>query len=271
MPSDPGDLNLHGVGPVKLWTFKASRPQALGCAGHGILKTRHPEQQSKSPIVTPPTAEFWNERWDRGEIGFHEAAPHKSLDAHWHTLAVPNDATVLVPLCGKSNDMHWLAGRGHRVIGVELVRKAVVDFFAEAGLNPEISSAGAFDVFRSGPFTLLCGDIFDMSPAYTVDASAIYDRASLVAVAPEQQKPFGDKLVELTATGTRGLLVSLHYDPEEMNGPPFSTPPQAVLDAVGGAFAIEQVTSESVLDGNASLRKRGLTDLTETCYMLQRN
>lgn len=216
------------------------------------------------------TADFWIERWDKGEIGFHNDAPHESLERHWSALRIADDATVFVPLCGKSHDMHWLAHRGHRVIGVELARKAILDFFAEAGLQPRRAQTERFEVFTDGPFTLYCGDLFDLTPEHLDGATAIYDRASLVALPPVTQPAFADKLARLSPTGTRALVVSLHYDPAEMSGPPFATPPRAVREAFADQFEISTLSSDRALDENAPLRKRGLTDLTETCYVLQR-
>ena len=61
--------------------------------------------------------EFWKERWVRGEIGFHQAEVEPGLVTHLGGLA---PTRVLVPLCGKSLDLAWLATQGHQVVGVEL-------------------------------------------------------------------------------------------------------------------------------------------------------
>src|SRR5690606_40297026 len=65
---------------------------------------------------------------------FHQATVTPQLERHWDALGLPAGGTVFVPLCGKSLDMAWLAGRGHRVLGVELSEVAVRDFFAGQGL-----------------------------------------------------------------------------------------------------------------------------------------
>ena len=73
--------------------------------------------------------EFWQKRWADNQIGFHQAQISPYLQRHWSQLNLADNAQVLVPLCGKSLDMLWLAGQGHRVLGVELSRKAAEDFF----------------------------------------------------------------------------------------------------------------------------------------------
>ena len=54
----------------------------------------------------------WRLRWQEGRIGFHLAATHTALPQHWPELGVEEGAKVLVPLCGKSLDMRWLAEQG---------------------------------------------------------------------------------------------------------------------------------------------------------------
>jgi len=52
--------------------------------------------------------EFWLERWERAEIGFHQDDINPWLARYWPRLAAPPGSKVFVPLCGKSLDMAWL-------------------------------------------------------------------------------------------------------------------------------------------------------------------
>ena len=52
---------------------------------------------------------FWQRRWARNEIGFHLNEVNPYLRRHWPSLKLAQGARVLVPLCGKSLDMAWLA------------------------------------------------------------------------------------------------------------------------------------------------------------------
>jgi hypothetical protein len=65
---------------------------------------------------------FWLDSWRNRNIGFHQAAVHPALLQYWPGVAVAS--SVLVPLCGKTLDMLWLAKRGHDVVGVELAEAA---------------------------------------------------------------------------------------------------------------------------------------------------
>ncbi|MGB0848068.1 MAG: thiopurine S-methyltransferase, partial [Thiolinea sp.] len=90
-------------------------------------------------------AEFWHERWEKNQIGFHQNQVNTHLQDFWGRLDVPAGGTVFVPLCGKSSDMLWLRSQGYQVIGVELNRIAVQDFFAENDLQPVISQYGQLE------------------------------------------------------------------------------------------------------------------------------
>src|SRR5581483_5146601 len=83
--------------------------------------------------------QFWLERWEKSEIGFHQQEINRALMSRWPALGLPRGATVFVPLCGKSRDMVWLRDQGHSVLGIEFIRIAVRDFFAENGMTPKIS------------------------------------------------------------------------------------------------------------------------------------
>ena len=82
-------------------------------------------------------ADFWLERWRDGHTRFHQNRVTPLLQKYWPTLSLPSGSRVLVPLCGKSLDLIWLAQQGHRVLGVELSPLAVDQFFAENDLRPK--------------------------------------------------------------------------------------------------------------------------------------
>ena len=81
---------------------------------------------------------FWFDRWREGQIGFHEGKPNPHLSQYAGELGAGK--RVLVPLCGKAEDLVFLASLGHTVIGCELVEDAVKAFFAEHQLTPAITS-----------------------------------------------------------------------------------------------------------------------------------
>ena len=129
--------------------------------------------------------QYWHQRWTEGRTGWHREEFNPHLEAHWPRLNVPPQARVFVPLCGKSRDLLWLAGEGHRVVGVELSEIAARAFFAEAGLSPQVTElGGGFTRYAVDEIEILCGDFFGLTPERLGGIEAVYDRASLIALPP---------------------------------------------------------------------------------------
>jgi thiopurine S-methyltransferase len=216
------------------------------------------------------TPEFWKQRWQRGEIGWHSDEINRHLAEHWPDLGVPADSTVLVPLCGKSLDLLWLAGRGHRVLGVELSGLAVEAFFAENGLIPVVDDMGPFRRYSAEEIVLLAGDFFALEPAQVASVGAVYDRASLIALPPGMRPAYAARLTALLPAGVRSLLITLDYDQSAMDGPPFSVGPGEVAALFGDHFDIDPIGEHDVLGDSPKFAARGVDRLGEHVYRLQR-
>lgn len=215
--------------------------------------------------------DFWLDRWSRNEIGFHQPEGNPLLAAHWPALGLPPDAQVLVPLCGKTPDMAWLAARGHAVIGVELSDKAARAFFAEQQLQPEIRQRDGFTVYSAGGVAVWVGDFFAMPATVLADCSALYDRASLIALPPPIRRRFAELLTATLPADCRGLLVALEYKQSEMAGPPFSVPESEIRQLFEPAFTVECLTRKETLADNERFRQKGLSQLWESAYRLGRD
>lgn len=216
------------------------------------------------------TPDFWIERWQKGEIGFHQASGNDLLQTHWPALDLAPRSSVFVPLCGKSFDMVWLAGQGHRVIGVELSPLAVADFFREQGIEVQTRTEGAFTVHSAGPITIWCGDIFALPAEALGEVAAVYDRAALVAFPPDLQPRYAETLRRVLPAAAPILLISLSYPDGQIAGPPFSTPLMQVAALFGDAYAINIRETRDGLEKSPNLRERGVTALDEAVYVLRR-
>lgn len=169
--------------------------------------------------------EFWRSRWREGAIGFHEGVPNAFLVAHLDALP---PGRVLVPLCGKTEDLAYLAAHGREVIGVELVEDAARAFFAERGVTPTVAPRGALTAYTAGTITILVGDVFTVTAADVGPLAGIYDRAALIALPPDVRPRYVAHLGALAGAATPVLLVVLAYDQTKMQGPPFSVPDDEV-------------------------------------------
>lgn len=215
------------------------------------------------------TTQLWLDRWSRNEIGFHQRSINEYLQRYWPQLDVAAGAAVFVPLCGKSLDMHWLRERGHRVIGVELARQAVADFFNEWGETPRITQTGPFERWQARDIELLCGDFFDLTADDLGDVRAVFDRAALIALPPDLRKAYAARLRDILPPGTPTLLVTADYPQNEMSGPPFAVS-DAEVRMLFGEERVRPLTETDILQRpeNERFRQRGLTRLAERVYRI---
>jgi thiopurine S-methyltransferase len=192
--------------------------------------------------------DFWLARWRDNQIGFHEGAPNALLVAHLATLGVPAGGRIFVPLCGKSYDMHWLRAEGFTVVGAELSRLAVEQFFAELGLPPVVTLVGRLERFEAEGVTVFVGDIFELDRDALGAVDAIYDRAALVALPAPLRERYAAHLIELTGAAPQ-LLVTFEYDQTRQPGPPFSVLEAEVRAHYGATYRLERAEVREVQGG----------------------
>ncbi|POA82846.1 thiopurine S-methyltransferase [Pseudomonas sp. FW305-E2] len=212
---------------------------------------------------------FWQQRWADNQIGFHQAQVNPYLQTYWPQLQLAPGSRVLVPLCGKSLDLAWLAGQGHRVLGVELSRRAVEDFFCEHGLEAEVRQQGAFEVWRSGDVQLWCGDFFALRAEDVADCVGLYDRAAVIALPVQMRARYMQLLSGLLPTSCRGLVVTLDYDQSLLAGPPFSVRDEELRQGFAG-WQVEQLEAVEVIEESPKFVQAGASSLLERVYRLSR-
>jgi thiopurine S-methyltransferase len=166
--------------------------------------------------------EDWIDRWEHGRTGWHEASGNAGLKSYWP--AGMNGKRVLVPLCGKSPDLLWLAEHGNEIVGVELAERAIIEFFTEHGLAYRSEAGVNLDRYSATdlPITLFCGDYFefDVQPF-----DALYDRGALVALPASVRPRYVEHTRKLLRRNAVRLIVTLEYDQSVVQGPPFSVLP----------------------------------------------
>ena len=214
--------------------------------------------------------DFWLDRWRTAQIGFHQAAVDRHLQAYWPLLKLPANSPVFVPLCGKSLDLMWLRERGHSVKGVELSPVALESFVMEHGIPARRRVLKGFDVYEADGLTLFRGDYFKLAAALLGSVSAVYDRAALISWTPEARAAYVNHLTLLTSPGTQTLLIAVEFPAEQMQGPPFPLTRDAIETLYAGHYSIEELARHDILDLEPRLKARGLTELREVCYRMTR-
>lgn len=208
----------------------------------------------------------WNERWEQNLIGWHNHEVNQNLQNHHSILLEANDSPrILVPLCGKSLDIGWLATKASEVVGVELVQKAIDDFFLENNHTP---TAGPFQnllCYSLNNITLICSDILKISPEHIGYFDAIYDRAALVALSPELRQAYVNICLRLLKPEGQILLLTYDSHIPETQGPPFPIKDGVIptlYQTASECILLEELVDTSKDDHR--LQKRGL-DWSKTC------
>lgn len=214
--------------------------------------------------------EFWQDRWTRDEIGFHQQSVNQYLADHWSAFSKNQSESVFVPLCGKSRDILWINQKGHPVLGVELSPIACKDFFEEAELTAQVHQSSPFSHYIHDDIEILCGDFFALTPAQLSQIKIVYDRAALIALPTDMRAKYADHLTHLLKPGVQMLLVCMEYPQEEMQGPPFSVEEDEVSRLYGSHFDIEKIHSDELGSDNPFSKRKGLSNAREVIYKLRK-
>jgi len=207
-------------------------------------------------------ADFWHKKWEANEIGFHKDEANPTLVAHLPALELAKGARVFVPLCGKTLDIPWLLSQRFRVAGAELSALAVEQLFGGMGVEPKIEKLGDLTRYSAENVVIYAGDIFDLTAAELGPIDAIYDRAALVALPDEMRARYAAHVAEITGRA-RQLLITFEYDQAQMDGPPFSVPPEEVARVHGAQYTMTPLHRGPVAGG-----LKGRVEAEETVWRL---
>jgi len=208
-------------------------------------------------------ANFWHQKWERGEIGFHESQVNPLLVAHIAKLNLGKGARIFLPLCGKTLDIAWLLNRGYRVVGAELSALAINALFNDLGVQPTIVTTGTLEHYSVNNLDIFVGDIFALSPAELGVVNAVYDRAALVALPAAIRHVYAAHILRLTHEAPQ-LLISYEYDQSLMNGPPFSVTQDEIRQLFKASYNVQSVERRQVANG-----LRGTLPAMEIVWLLQ--
>lgn len=212
--------------------------------------------------------DFWHARWRNDEIAWHQEAYNEALTAFWPSLGMAAEAAVLVPLCGKSRDMHWLAAQGHRVVGAELSALAIQAFFEEAGIEATTDETAGYRRHRGGAFEILEGDFLTLPPALVGPVAGAYDRGGLVALPSTMRESYARQLLTLCGPETTILLLTLDYDGDTDTAPPFAVSGYEVETLFAPRCRIQPIEQQVTDALPPALKARGIGEATQTVYRL---
>ena len=212
---------------------------------------------------------LWESRWHEDRIGFHLKEVNPYLIRFSDQLLHENPDRLFVPLCGKTLDLCWLTKKTKKVIGIELVSKAVREFFAENNIDYFLQQDEALQKFSSKSIDIYLGDFFDLNPEQTSSFKAIYDRASIVAIEKPERREYVDHLISFLDQAGPILLITLEYNQNQMEGPPYSVPAEEIENLFAPFASLKLLETSDILD--ARFRNKGLTSLFEHAFLIVKN
>lgn len=208
-----------GGGPPRL------RRRTAGAACAAALAAAVATAPPASAAASKGTVEYWAEKWRTRDTAWHRPAVHDGLQAfrsRWldgAACARGAGARVLVPLCGKTLDLSYLATLPEvgTVVGVEAVPEAVAELAAEqpglalARAPPGPGAAPPGFTEWCGPrCSVLVGDVFGLETAPAGEWDAVWDRGALVALDPTHQRPrYARLLARFLRPGGRLLVCTV--------------------------------------------------------------
>lgn len=215
--------------------------------------------------------QFWVDLWDEGRTYFHKDEVHPDLIKYWPGLNLKPDATILVPLCGKSLDMLWLSQQGFKVIGIELSEQAVKQFAQEHQLHFKQEIIGQVKHYFTDSLSIWVGDIFALENSLIAPVDAIYDRAALIALPGTLRSVYVDSCLKWLKPEGAILLKTLSYNQEQMEGPPYSVSDEEVAQLYKKRCSeIKRLKhSDRLHDSQDHLFQRGLDRITDSVWLIR--
>ena len=207
--------------------------------------------------------EFWIERWSTGRTRFHQNQINPHLETFWPEIA-KDKRPVLVPLCGKSKDMTYLANKGHKVVGVEFSEQAIVQFFEEIGVKPMVRNCHSFKCFESPNYQIWCGDLFQLDINFA-KVAYVYDRASYIALDKDLRKKYRQWLNN-GLSHAQVLLICIEFDNDAV-GPPFTITDRELQEGFSHHFDLSLLFDEAI-DKESGPHGAATSYLIERVYRL---
>jgi len=162
-----------------------------------------------------------------------------------------NPARVLLPLCGKSNDLRFMYEEGHHVYGVECADEAIHDFFSINNIRRDISSVVATKTGKlaklhsshDGHLTIIQNNFLTLDTNKlngTIDC--VWDRGAFGTITEHEQSLYIETIRRLLSEDFRYLLLVLEFDQSKSNDPvPMPQPEEKVREFYGSFCEIERL------------------------------
>lgn len=211
----------------------------------------------------------WMQRWKDGETFWHKEVINDKLVKFIDCLKLQAGETVFVPLCGKSCDMIYLLKEGYKVVAVELSSLAIEAFFYENAIAYTVQKAKKFSVYNANNIRIFCGDYFDIDASHLDKVSAVYDRASFIALPADLRVKYSQHLHAVIPSACQVLLLTLNYPQSQMSGPPFAVN-EAEVNLLFKEFECQQLQCFNDIENEPKFQKLQIDFVEKAVYCLHK-
>ncbi len=98
------------------------------------------------------------------QIGFHLEDVNPLLIEFWQKTNPSYDKSVFVPLCGKSEDLIWLATKHEEVQGIRIKPDRGSRIFSEHLYTPTVTQiSGQHELYQFDELSVYTGDYFNFN------------------------------------------------------------------------------------------------------------
>lgn len=153
----------------------------------------------------------WQSRWQSGQTRWDQGQEHPEVSRLIQHAALEGGllpgAFVYSGGCGRAHSEAFLARQGYRVVATDLV--------------PEAISAAKLLYGTEVSLTLRCEDVLEVRPEETGRYDAVFDRAMLCALQPQNRSTYLAGVAARLKKG--GLFMSIPFRKvDKPEGPPFA-------------------------------------------------
>ena len=204
--------------------------------------------------------EDWERRWKNRHIGFHKTDIHPDLIKHENVLlSAQMKSRILIPCCGKTLDMIYLADKGHAVVGVDICEAPIQEFFNENNLKYTAEELSAITRYQAigKDITLYSGNFLKLDRTIAGQFDAVWDRGSFVAMNPNQRGEYVKVMITLLKPEAKYLLNTVYFVNPAWNEPPHSVSDEDLDEYFGKSFNVQHLDK---YNGMHRLKERTQTE-----------
>lgn len=211
---------------------------------------------------------YWQNRWRNRYTEFHRKGIRPELVKHWPQIEMAASKKVLVPMCGKSNDLLWLASQGHHVVGIEFMLVAIKQFFRENKLAYQRERTRYGYSYKSDNLELVHADIYSLHAEFFSEFDGVYDGSALVTLPRDLRRNYVDQVYGNLKAACCGVLVSYEFSDAKLAGPPYPVYKSELDKSIGRYFRLNTVERKNIADDRPGLRRLGITVFDCVTYIL---